>query len=164
VPALEVGSEPTQPSVPVPPDAVQEAAPVEVQLSEVLWPIKIAAGDAVKPATVAGAGVTVSVVVALTLFPCEPTHVSVYVYTPGVVETRVGTALPSNAFAPVHEPLAVQVLALTVDHVKYAELPATTCNGRTAMLTVTGGGVLEVDTVTSFVLAELPPGPVQVSV
>jgi hypothetical protein len=65
---------------------------------------------------------------------------------------------------PFQDPEATQLFAFVVDQVSAAELPATICNGRTPIVTVTGGGVVEVETRTSTVLAVLPPGPEQVNV
>jgi hypothetical protein len=83
---------------------------------------------------------------------------------PAAVSVFVLTACPTNAFEPLQDPDAVQVLALTVDQVSAAALPATICVGSTLMLTLTGGGCVEVLTTTQTVLAELPPGPAHVSV
>jgi hypothetical protein len=77
VPELDVGSEPVQPSEPVPPPAAQEVAPLVAHDSEVDCPVWIVVGFAAKLVTAAAAGLTVSVAVELEL-PAGPEQASVY--------------------------------------------------------------------------------------
>ena len=79
VPGLEVATLPCQPSLPVPPPAVQEAALVLLQLSVVEAPVWIAAGEAVNEPIVGGTGAVVAVRLAElgALLPPGPLHVNV---------------------------------------------------------------------------------------
>jgi predicted anti-sigma-YlaC factor YlaD len=63
-PVLDVGCTPAHPSSRAPPVARQVAALAEVQLSEVVWPVVMVSGFAVKPLIVAGAAPVLTVTVA----------------------------------------------------------------------------------------------------
>jgi hypothetical protein len=67
--------------------------------------------------------------------------------------------VPLVASVPVHEPLAVQVVALVDDHVTVALWPVVIEVGATVMVTVGRGAV----TVKVAVACAVPPAPVQVS-
>jgi hypothetical protein len=76
VPELLTGTEPTQPSEPLPPLAVHDVAVVVAQVKEVDWPLVMTVGEAAKLVTAAGAGLTVTLAVPLAL-PPAPVHSNV---------------------------------------------------------------------------------------
>lgn len=55
---------------------------------------------------------------------------------------------PEVAFAPDHEPLPVQLVALVVDHASVLDCPAPICEGVAVKLVIDGGGLTV--TVTEF--------------
>ena len=140
------------------PDAVQEVALVEDQVSVALPPDRIALGPTLRLTVGAGVfcGETVTVTDCAAL-PPAPVQVSVN------VEFAVSVPLeaePLVALPPLHAPDAVQEVALVEDQVSVAALPLTTVLGFADSDTVGAGCVT--DTVADC--AALPPGPVQVSV
>ena len=78
-PVLDVGCTPAHPSRSAPPVAVQAVALAEVQLSDVVPPVDIAVGEAVKPLIVAGGVLALTVTDAElgALVPPAPVQVSV---------------------------------------------------------------------------------------
>jgi hypothetical protein len=73
--------------------------------------------------------------------------------------------VPLVGFAPDHPPLAEQLTALVVDHVRVAELPAVTLVGVAESETIAAGGGGVVVTVTwTDCGADAPPVPVQTKV
>jgi len=79
VPTLLVGSEPDQPSEPVPPLAVQALAPLVAQVSKIDCPVTAVLGVADNDTMEAGGGalVTVTVAVLVGLLPPVPVQLNV---------------------------------------------------------------------------------------
>jgi hypothetical protein len=161
VPVLSTGTEPPQPSDPVPPLALQDVAPIAAQLSFVEPPLRTEVGVAVRLPTTGKAGVTSSGALPSEL-PPGPVQVSVKAYSPGVLSVPVLTSVPSRACEPLQDPDAVHESAFDVDHVNAAALPATIVTGVTSTFTI--GGVANAPTTTVSVFAALPPAPLQVNV
>lgn len=120
-----------------PPEAVQELASVELQVSDVVAPRATAPGDAVSVAV--GKGFTVTAALTGALVPPGPEHV------------RTKFALPLNApllwlplaaSVPLQSPEAAQVAALVEDQVSVADWPASIVVSEAVSETV-GAGVGE---------------------
>jgi hypothetical protein len=137
-----------------PPEAVQEVALVELQVSVEAPPLVTVVGFAVKVAV--GAELTVIVAVAVVLVPPGPAQVSEY----DVFVLRAPVLrLPLIASAPVQPPEAVHAVALVELQVSVEALPAATMVGLAVSVAV-GTGF----TVIAVVAAALvPPGPVQLN-
>jgi hypothetical protein len=65
VPTLLVGSDPFQPSEPVPPPAVHPLAPLVTQVNNIDWPVSVELGVASKETIEAGGAAFVTVTVAV---------------------------------------------------------------------------------------------------
>jgi hypothetical protein len=121
-----------------PPDAVQDVALLEVQLSVALPPEVTEVGLAVSD-TLGAVGVldvTLTVTDLLT-DPPAPVHVSVYV----LVEVKLESVCePAVALLPLQPPDAVQDVALLDDHVR-TELPPDETDVGEALRLKVGAGV-----------------------
>jgi hypothetical protein len=139
----------------VPPEAVQDVALAELQVSVELPPLAIVVGFAVSVAV--GTGATVTVAVAAVLVPPAPAQVNEYVVE--AVKTPV-LWLPLTAFAPANvPPVAVHEVALVELQVS-VELPPLPIDVGLAVSVAVG----MVPIVTVAVTAALvPPAPVHVS-
>ncbi len=135
-----------------PPLAVQLVAKAVDQVSVLVCPAAIVSGLAVR--VMVGAPATATVAAALSL-PPVPEQVRLYVVLP-VGETL---CVPLVLLAPVHPPLAVQLVALVVDQVRVLLWPVAMVSGLAVSVTVGAGTTV---TVTDF--PALPPEPVQVRV
>jgi hypothetical protein len=134
------------------PDAVQELASVDDQVSVDDPPLTTEAGFAVSD-TVGARGVTVTVADA---FAVPPNPVQAMANVPELVSAPLGW-LPEVALLPDHAPEAVQEVALVDDQVSVADPPLTTELGFAVSDTVGTGAV----TVTLADALAVPPGPVQ---
>lgn len=117
-----VGSGPLQP-----PEAVQDAALLELHVRVEALPATMVCGLGVK-LTVGAGGVTVTVAVALPL-PPEPLQVRVKVV---VAASWPVEALPLICSTPLQPPEAVQLVALLLVQLRVEELPAMTLCGSTS--------------------------------
>ena len=171
VPELEAATLPFQPSEPVPPVAVQVVAWFVDHDRTMACPVCVAPGVAVKLAMVAAgaAVVTVTPTVLGALVPPGPAQVRVKFSVPTTVSGP--TLVPALAVAtgplqpsdPV-PPLAVQELALLLDHARVVDCVVWSEIGAAVNEPmVAGGGVLFTSTVTEPG-EPAPPGPEQVSV
>jgi hypothetical protein len=171
VPVLDVGTCPPQPSLPVPPPAVQPVALLLVQVRLAAAPACSEDGVALNVAIVAAGGVAVTMTLSElgVLVPPGPVQVNVYVTSPmpligptalPVLDT--GT-MPLQPSAPV-PPLAAHAVAPLLDQANEVDCPVCTVVGEAVKELMPGtGGAAATSTVTE-VGALLPPGPVQVSV
>ena len=142
-----------------PPEAVQEAALVEDQVSVEAAPLATAVGFAASD-TVGIAGTTVTDADALAV-PPDPVQERVKVLE--AVRAPVDW-LPEVVLVPVQPPEAVQEVALVEDQVSVEAAPLATEVGFAVSDTVgTGGGGGVPVTVTVADLLAPPPVPVQVS-
>jgi len=140
------------------PEAVQEAASVEPQLSVEALPLLIDAGAAVSDTV--GTGSTVTATDALAL-PPRPVHVSEYVLL--AVSAPVDR-VPEVPLAPDQSPEAVQDPALVEDQASTEAEPLGTDPGVAVNVTVGGdGGRARAVTATWVVALALPPGPEHLS-
>jgi hypothetical protein len=136
-------------------EAVQLVAFVALQVSVDAWPLVTVAGFAVR--VIAGAGVLTVTVTLLLALPPGPVQERLNV----VVEVSAPLdCVPLTAFAPLHPPLAEQLVASVDDHVSVDDWPLAIESGSAARVTVGAGGV----TATDVVATPVPPGPVQLSV
>ena len=108
---------------------------------------------------IVGAWLTTVTVVDCVAVPPAPVQLSVYVLVPTVVSVPVEVD-PEVFCAPVHAPVAVQLVALVDDQVSVLAFPDTTVVGLAARVTV-GGGLV---TVTVVDCVAVPPEPVQLNV
>jgi hypothetical protein len=149
---LLVGSEPDQA-----PEAVQEEALVEDQVSVEVPPLATLVGLALSEAVGAGAGAATVTVADWAAEPPLPLQVSVYL----VVAVRMPVLCePLLGSLPVQPPDAVQEEALVEDQVKVEVPPLVAVPGLAVSVTDGAGAV----TVTVADCAALPPLPLQVSV
>ena len=134
------------------PEAVQELALVEDQVSVEDPPLATVVGFAVSD-TVGAGGVTVTLADALTV-PPDPVQARM-----NVLVTVNGPAdwLPETALLPDHAPEALQELASVDDQVRVEDPPLTTEIGFAVSDTVGTGSV----TVTLAEALALPPDPLQ---
>jgi hypothetical protein len=140
------------------PDAVQELASVDDQVSVDDPPLTTEAGFAVSD-TVGARGVTVTVADA---FAVPPNPVQAMANVPELVSAPLGW-LPEVALLPDHAPEAVQEVALLDDQVSVEDPPLATDAGFAASDTVgTGGGGGMPDTMTVVEALALPLAPSQV--
>ena len=139
-----------------PPDAVQDEALVEDQVSVVALPLATVLGLALSVSVGAG-DVTVTVADCAAL---PPAPVQLRVYVAFALSAPVDWE-PLVAWLPDQPPEAVQEVAFVVDQLNVELPPLTMELGLAARLTV-GAGVGEVtETVAAWVA--LPPAPVHVS-
>jgi hypothetical protein len=103
------------------------------------------------------AGFTVTVAEAGAEVPPVPVHVRVYV----VVAVGKTPRVPLVAVVPVQPPLAVHEVAFVLDQVSVELLPEVMVVGLAVKLTV---GVDPVTVTVAEAGADVPPGPVQLSV
>ena len=136
-----------------PPEAVQEVALVELQVSVEAPPGATLVGFAVKVAV--GMGRTVTVTLATGLVPPGPVQVSEYVVA--VVSAAVFW-VPLIASAPLQPPAAVHDVASVELHVSVDFEREATLVGLAVKVAVGTGAMLTVALATALV----PPGPVQV--
>jgi hypothetical protein len=138
------------------PEATQDVASVEDQVSVEDPPLAIDVGLAANDTVGTGGAPTVTVVEALAV-PPSPVHAS-----PNVAVLVSGTLdwLPEVVLVPVHAPEATQDVASVDDQVRVEELPLATDVGLAVRDTVGTGGV----TVTVAEALPVPPAPVQASV
>jgi hypothetical protein len=140
------------------PEASQEVASVEDQVSVEDPPLAIDVGLAANDTVGTGAGgaPTVTVVEVLAV-PPSPVHAS-----PNVAVLVSGTLdwLPEVVLVPVHAPEATQEVALAEDQVRVEDAPLVTDVGFAVSDTVGAGGM----TVTVADALPVPPGPVQARV
>jgi hypothetical protein len=131
--------DPLSPSLPLqPPDAAQEVALVETQVSVAVPPLAIVPGLADK-VSVGNGAVTATLTDWLAL-PPGPAHVSTYVSS--VVRGPV-VCEPLKPFCPDQPPDAVQVVALADDHVNVEAAPLLTVVWLAVRLTVGAAGVTD---------------------
>ena len=130
---------PLDESVPLqPPEALQDAALVELQVSDAVPPRATAPGDAVSVAV--GKGFTVTAAVTGTLVPPGPEHVSEYV---ALSSSAPVLWEPLVARVPLQAPMALHETAWVEVHVSVADSPASIVAGDAASETVgTGVGVI----------------------
>jgi hypothetical protein len=141
--------------VPVqPPEAVQEVALVELQVSVEDPPLAIDVGFAVSVAV--GTGATVTVADAAVLVPPAPVHVSVYAVL--VVSVPVFW-VPLAVFVPLQPREAVHDVALVELHVSVEFPPPAIVVGFAVSMAVGTGAMVTVADVALLV----PPAPVHVS-
>jgi hypothetical protein len=154
--SAEVVLKPLVGSLPVqPPEAVQEVALVDDQVSVVMAPLATVLGLAEK--VTAGSGVVTETVVACTALPPDPVQARVNL----VVVVSVEVVLePLVGSLPVQPPEAVQEVALVDDQVSVVMAPLATVLGLAEKVTAGSGVVTE----TVVACTALPPDPVQVSV
>ena len=141
-----------------PPEAVQDVAFVEDQVSVDDPPLVTDVGFAARD-TVGAGGPTVTVADALAV-PPDPVQERLKVL---LLVSAPEDSLPEVALAPDHAPEAEQEVAFVEDQVSVEDPPLATVVGFAASDTVGnggGGGVL--DTVTVADALALPSGPVQV--
>ena len=143
------------------PEATQEVASVDDQVSVEDPPLAADVGFAVSD-TVGAGDVTVIVTVAdLLAVPPDPVQAMVNVLE--LVNAPLDW-LPEIALLPDHAPEATQEVALVDDHVSVEDPPLATDAGFAASDTVgtgDGGGGMP-DTMTVVEVLALPPAPVQV--
>jgi hypothetical protein len=137
------------------PLAVQVVALAALQLRGALDPVVTAAGVALN--VTVGAGMVTVTVADCVALPPAPVHVSVNV---DVAARATVVKLPVVACAPLHAPLALQVVALVLVQFKLVLEPDMTVEGVALSVTVGSGAV----TTTVADCAVLPPAPVQVKV
>jgi hypothetical protein len=126
-----VGNVPLQP-----PEAVQDVALVELQVSMEVPPLGTLVGFAIKVAAGTELAVTLTVVAAAVLVPSEPVQVSEYVMS--VVKAPV-LSVPLVAFAPANvPPVAVQDVVPVELQVNVALPPLLTVVGE-AVIDAVGG-------------------------
>jgi hypothetical protein len=138
------------------PEAVQEVALLDDQVSMELLPLATVLGLALKLTVALGFELTVTVA------DCEalpPAPVQFKVKVEVAVRFPVDCE-PLGAFAPDQAPVAAQEVALVADQFKVALLPLDMALGPTLNVTV-GAAAL---TLTIADCAALPPGPVQFNV
>jgi len=156
-PAAPVLCEPPAPSTPLqPPEAVHEAALVELQVSVALPPGAITKGYTDS----ATAGTTLTAAVAGALVPPAPAQVSVY-----DVAAVTGPVLcvPLLASKPLQPPEAVHEAALVELQLSVEALPEATAPGEAIRLAVGTGATGTGATVTAAVTIGLvPPAPLHV--
>ena len=141
------------------PEATQEVALVDDQVSVEDPPLATEVGFA--ESDTVGAGITVTVADALAL-PPDPVQerVNVLVFVSAPVDCPV---LLESGLLPDHAPEATQEVALVDDQVSVDDPPLATDVGFAASDTVgAGGGGGMPDTVTPAEAFAVPPGPVQV--
>ncbi|MBS0375270.1 MAG: hypothetical protein JSR73_11870 [Proteobacteria bacterium] len=146
---LLVACEPVQP-----PEAVQDVAFEDVQVSEEVLPLAIVLGVAVS-VTLGAAALMDTVAFAL---PEPPVPVQVSVKVVAAVRFPV-LAEPLVAFVPLQPPDAVQVVAFVELQVSVEAPPLATLVGLAVSVTVGAG-----TTVTVVLALPEPPVPVQLSV
>lgn len=143
-------------SVPLqPPEAVQESASVELQLSEEVPPKATALGDAVRVAV--GKGFTVTAALTGALVPPGPEQVSAKLALPFNIPVLW---LPLTASVPLQAPEAVQDVACAELHERVDSLPAGMTSGFAVSCAV-GSALTMMVSVAAWLV---PPGPEQVSV
>lgn len=147
---LAVGLFPVQP-----PDAVQPVELVDDQLIVLDPPLATELGLALN-VTVGVAAGTTATVTDCEVLPPVPVQISVNVPV-AVIALRV--SLPEVVLPPVHAPLAVQAVALVLDHVNVELLPLLTVMGF-ALIDMIGIAVTAGSTVTVAAAFVLPPAPV----
>jgi len=130
VPLLEVATGPPQPSLPLPPPAVQLAALLVVQARRVEPPDCNAEGVAVKLPMDAAGGVAVTVTLTElgALVPPAPLQVNVYVSLPVALIGPTGVPLLDTGSAPLQPsapvpPLAMQAVAPLLDQASEIDCP-----------------------------------------
>ena len=141
-----------------PPEAAQELALVELQVSVAEVPVPIIVGLAVS--VTAGAGgvwLTVTIAVAA-LVPPAPVQLSEKFVVAVSAPVEV---LPLTAFTPLQPPEATQEVALVELQVSVAAVPVPIIVGLAVSVTAGAGGVWL--TVTVAAAALVPPAPVQLS-
>jgi hypothetical protein len=132
------------------PEAVQEAALVELHVNVDAPPLATATGDASRVTV----GTIFTVTLDVELAPPGPAQLNEYVL--GVLKAPV-LCVPLAGFAPLQAPEAVQEVALAELHVNMDAPPLAT-DARDAVKVIVGAML----TVTLEALL-LPPGPLQVS-
>jgi hypothetical protein len=137
-----------------PPDAEQEAALVDDQVSVVGVPLITVLGLADN--VTAGAAAVTDTVTVCVAFP--PAPVQFRLYEALALRAPVDCE-PLVAWFPAQEPAAVQLVAFVADQFKVALLPLMMVLGVAAKLTVGTGAVTE----TVAYCDALPPAPVQVN-
>lgn len=135
------------------PEAVQDAALVEVHVSVELPPAASDCGSAIR--LMVGTGTTATVTAATGLAPPAPVQVSAYAVL--IVSVPV-TWVPLVGWAPAHPPEAVQDVAFMEFHVSVALPPTATACGAAVRSTVAAGTMATVTLAGVLV----PPGPLQV--
>lgn len=155
-------SEPLVDLLPVqPPVAVQDVAPVAVQVSVVDPPLATVVGAA--PSVIEGAaGLTTATFTDCVADPPAPVQVS------AKAESAVSAPVddvPEVGFEPDQLPEAVQDVASVDDQVRVAEEPDATLDGATVSVTVGAAGAIGGRTTpATTVCVAVPPAPEQVSV
>ena len=134
------------------PEAVQDVALVDDQVSVADPPLETLVGLALKARVGSGKTVTVTLCIAV---PPAPVQLKVNVL---VAASAPVDSLPSVALVPDQAPEAVQEAALVDDHVSVVALPFTTLVGLAPKLRVGSGR-----TVTVTFAEALPPAPMHVS-
>jgi len=137
-----------------PPEAVQELASVELQVSDALAPRATAPGDAVSVAV--GKGFTVTAALTGALVPPGPEHVRTKFALP--LNTPL-LWLPLAASVPLQSPEAVQEVACSELHMSVDAVPAGMLLGFAASCAV-GSALTIIARVAAWLV---PPGPVQVN-
>ena len=132
-----------------PPEAIQDVALVELQVSVEDPPLGMLVGFAVNVAVGTGLAFTVTVAAAAALVPPEPIQVSEYVVS--VVKAPV-LWLPLVAKGPVQPPEALQDVASVELQVNIAASPR---------LTVIGDAVIDAVGAGGFVVTGTDPDPPQ---
>jgi hypothetical protein len=126
-----------------PPDAVQDVALVELQVSVEDPPLAIVVGFAVRIAVGTGLVVIVTAAAKAALVPPEPVQVIEYVVS--VVKAPV-LWVPLVANAPLQPPDAVHDVALVELQVNVEDSPLVTAVGAAAIDAVAGGGAVTTGT------------------
>jgi hypothetical protein len=137
-----------------PPEAVHEAALVELHVSVEAPPLATEVGFAVS--VTVGVGITVTVAVTTLLVPPVPVHAKEY---DAVDVSAPVLCVPLVAFAPLQLPDAVQEVAFVELHVSVEAPLLATEIGFAVKVTVGEGTTVTVAVATLLV----PPVPVQVS-
>jgi len=142
-----------------PPEAVQDVAFVELQVSVEVPPLAMVVGFAVSVAVGTGLAVTVTVAAAGALVPPAPEHVKEY----AVVAVRAPVVfVPLAAIVPLQPPEAVHDVALVELQVS-VEVPPLAIGVGLAVSVAVGTGLAGVTATVTPVAALVPPEPVQVS-
>src|ERR1700677_4757012 len=146
---------PLDESVPLqPPEALQDAALLELQVSDAVAPRATAPGDAVSVAV--GKGFTVTAALTGTLVPPGPEHVRTKF---ALLLNAPLLWLPLVASEPLQVPEAVQEAACAELHVSVESLPA----GMTLGFAVSCAGGSALTMMVSVAAGLVPPGPEHVS-
>ena len=137
-----------------PPEAVQEVALVELQVSVDAPPLATVVGFAVK--VTVGAGITVTVAVTTLLVPPVPVQANEY---DALAVRALVLCVPLVALVPIQAPEALQEVALVALHVS-VDVPPLAIEVGFADSVTFGAGTTVTVAVTTLLM---PPVPLQVS-